>query len=644
MKRLNYTLFMLFLLGITVSFSSPTLVYGYQSGESTEELASGSDMNLYILSNQYEALLEQRINNRLSQYFPTSSFIVTVEITLLENTEAFELSTDNEDNRNDDSRLYTAVPQFLLPELGDPNPGSGNDIIAQLGIDLRNITVRINLDQEADFSNQDQAFLRFAIESIIKYDADRGDQILIQSRSFPEALSANGATTNSASSRANDLRLNSFADSLRAYSGFNTSDTGELIAITSSLENRINLLFLAMIVLIGAGVAFIVYGKNSGSNNSAAGSAIMVSSDMGNNFRDEISVSTNMVRNLNHTIKNEGLIEYSLSKDDSKEDRETESLRFLMKLTSERPADMARILEYWFSTDMHKTIQIILSVDIKILIMLRPYITESVYKELVSLMNEYFEMDDYEYKHSLEELAREVKGFEQPQSFIFKYQPVKDFNFIQLMKIKELKSLIELLDLTDTALVLSHCSRDIIQRLSDMIETQYLNEIIKQAYVVQKMPLSEYRNHSNKIFKEIHLNQQGDHLPDSLVTDVVSIIEGLNMEKQQDIIRYMKEEVDAYTQDIAQKVVTLDAIVDLTEEDLAKVIRPMKSDILALAIRGFGSGMQDQILALRPEREQALIKRIMSSEESSLKDIKQAQYQLLNQLRIVVRQSETVNA
>ena len=177
-----------------------------------------------------------------------------------------------------------------------------------------------------------------------------------------------------------------------------------------------------------------------------------------------------------------------------------------------------------------------------------------------------------------------------------------------------------------------------------MIETQYLNEIIKQAYVVQKMPLSEYRNHSNKIFKEIHLNQQGDHLPDSLVTDVVSIIEGLNMEKQQDIIRYMKEEVDAYTQDIAQKVVTLDAIVDLTEEDLAKVIRPMKSDILALAIRGFGSGMQDQILALRPEREQALIKRIMSSEESSLKDIKQAQYQLLNQLRIVVRQSETVNA
>ncbi len=644
MKRLNYTLFMLFLLGITVLFSSPTLVYGYQSGESTEELASGSDMNLYILSNQYEALLEQRINNRLSQYFPTSSFIVTVEITLLENTEAFELSTDNEDNRNDDSRLYTAVPQFLLPELGDPNPGSGNDIIAQLGIDLRNITVRINLDQEADFSNQDQAFLRFAIESIIKYDADRGDQILIQSRSFPEALSANGATTNSASSRANDLRLNSFADSLRAYSGFNTSDTGELIAITSSLENRINLLFLAMIVLIGAGVAFIVYGKNSGSNNSAAGSAIMVSSDMGNNFRDEISVSTNMVRNLNHTIKNEGLIEYSLSKDDSKEDRETESLRFLMKLTSERPADMARILEYWFSTDMHKTIQIILSVDIKILIMLRPYITESVYKELVSLMNEYFEMDDYEYKHSLEELAREVKGFEQPQSFIFKYQPVKDFNFIQLMKIKELKSLIELLDLTDTALVLSHCSRDIIQRLSDMIETQYLNEIIKQAYVVQKMPLSEYRNHSNKIFKEIHLNQQGDHLPDSLVTDVVSIIEGLNMEKQQDIIRYMKEEVDAYTQDIAQKVVTLDAIVDLTEEDLAKVIRPMKSDILALAIRGFGSGMQDQILALRPEREQALIKRIMSSEESSLKDIKQAQYQLLNQLRIVVRQSETVNA
>lgn len=644
MKRLNYTLFTLFLLGITVSFSLPRLVYGYQSGESTEELASGSDMNLYILSNQYEALLEQRINNRLSQYFPTSSFIVTVEITLLENTEAFGLSTDNEDNRNDDSRLYTAVPQFLLPELGDPNPGSGNDIIAQLGIDLRNITVRINLDQEADFSNQDQAFLRFAIESIIKYDADRGDQILIQSRSFPEALSANGATTNSASSRANDLRLNSFADSLRAYSGFNTSDTGELIAITSSLENRINLLFLAMIVLIGAGVAFIVYGKNSGSNNSAEGSAIMVSSDMGNNFRDEVSVSTNMVRNLNHTIKNEGLIEYSLSKDDSKEDRETESLRFLMKLTSERPADMARILEYWFSTDMHKTIQIILSVDIKILIMLRPYITESVYKELVSLMNEYFEMDDYEYKHSLEELAREVKGFEQPQSFIFKYQPVKDFNFIQLMKIEELKSLIELLDLTDTALVLSHCSRDIIQRLSDMIETQYLNEIIKQAYVVQKMPLSEYRNHSNKIFKEIHLNQQGDHLPDSLVTDVVSIIEGLNMEKQQDIIRYMKEEVDAYTQDIAQKVVTLDAIVDLTEEDLAKVIRPMKSDILALAIRGFGSGMQDRILALRPEREQVLIKRIMSSEESSLKDIKQAQYQLLNQLRIVVRQSETVNA
>ena len=415
------------------------------------------------------------------------------------------------------------------------------------------------------------------------------------------------------------------------------------MAVTSRLESRINLLFLAIVLMFGAGIAFVVYGKNSKGNETSVAPSVMLSTDNGNSYRDDINVTNDVVRNLNHTIKNEGLIEYSLSNNDSKEDRETESLRFLMKLTKERPADMARILEYWFSTDMHKTIQIILSVDIKILIMLRPYITDSVYKELVSLMNEYFEMDNYEYKHSLEDLAKEIKGFEQPQSFIFKYQPVKDFNFIQLMKLDELKTLIEVLDLTETALVLSHCSRDMIQRLSDIIETQYLNELIKQAYVVQKMPLSEYRNHSNKIFKEIHLNQQGDHMPDSLISDVVSIIEGLNLEKQQDIIRFMKKEVDAYAQDIAQKVVTLDVIVDLDNEELDKVIRPIKSEVLALAIRGFGSGMQNRIIALRPEREQIFIERIMHSGEASLKDIKKAQYQLLNQLRNVVRQSNTVN-
>lgn len=616
----------------------PTQLFAFQSNESSDGLES--NMGLYMLSSQYETLLEYRINERLTQYFPSSSFIVTVELNMFEDEESLS-NQINTDENNDDTRLYTAVPQFLLTELDEPNLTEGEDIVRSLGVYLTNIVVRTNLSQSYNFSIQDEAFIRFAIESIIKFNPERGDQILLQNRLFPQPIASAFKNVNPGNNEM-DQRMLSFADSLRAFSGFNSSGNGELMAMTAGLQNRINLLFIAIVLLFGGGIAYVVSFRSSKANDIAGGASYMINSGVRDGMIEDIAVSTNMVRNLSHTIKNEGLIEYAISQTDSKEDRELESLRFIMKLTSERPTDMARILEYWFGSDQNKTIQVILSVDIKIMIMLRPYITKEVYKELVGVMNTYYEKQDFEQMYTLEDLAREIKGFEQPNSFIFKYQPVKDFNFIQLMKLEELKELIELLELDDTALLMSHCSQEMVQRIGEMLETEYLNEVIKQTYQIQKIPLSEYRARSNYIFKEFHLNQNPDFVPDSLVSDVASIIEGLNIEKQQEIVRYLSTDEDSYTKGIIGKVITLDSILDLEDEEVMELISPIKLETLAYAIRSFGSELQKKIIGMRPDREQVFIENTMNSSQVSLKQIKTAQYELLDRLKKALRKKEEV--
>ena len=616
----------------------PTNLAAFQANEPSA--GSGSNMGLYMLSSQYEALLEYRIKERLTQYFPSSSFIVTVELNMFQDQESFSNEINNDEN-NDDTRLYTAVPQFLLTELDESNLSPGEDIVRSLGVYLTNIVVRTNLSQAYDFSNQDEAFIRFAIESIIKFNADRGDQILIQNRLFPQPIASG---TDKLITGDNDVsqRMTSFADSLRAFSGLSYSNSGELVAMTASLQNRINLLFIVIAVLFGGGLAYVISGRRTKDPVSISGPSYMVNSGIRDSIREDLSVSTNMVRNLNHTIKNEGLIEYAISQTDSKEDRELESLRFIMKLTSERPTDMARILEYWFGSEKSKTIQVILSVDVKIMIMLRPYITKEVYKELVAEMNTYYEKQDYEQPYTLEELAREIKSFEQPNSFIFKYQPVKDFNFIQLMKLEELKELIESLDLDDTALVMSHCSQDMIQRIGELLDTEYLNDVIKQTYHVQKIPLSEYRSRSNYIFKEIHLNQHPDFVPNSLINDVASIIEGLNLEKQQEIVRYLSADQDSYTKSIVEKVITLDAILDLEDDEIMDLIAPIKLETLAYSIKSFGSDVQKKIIGMRPEREQVFIENTMNNSQVSLKQIKMAQIELLDRLKQLLKRKMEV--
>lgn len=620
-------------LGFLLKISIGGVLLGFQTNESSINESSTDDISLYILSNQYESLLEQRINTRLSYYFPSSSFIVAVDINLLENNYTKGTGSVNPGQQPEDQSLWTAVPQFLLSEESTPDE-INNELAAALGINLNNILVQVNLDQNAGYTNQDQTFIRFAIENIIKYEEERGDQINIQSRLFPNALLADNPTTG-----LSNQRMFSLMDSIGASLNPNQLGNNQVAAMAESLENRINLLFLGFLFIFGVVVAlFFIRRKRDDQNAIGSNNPVVITGSNQSFFREDVTASNEIIRNLNHTIRNEGLIEYSLNKDDNKEDRETESLRFLMKLTSERPTDMARILEFWFNSDKEKTIQTILSIDLKILMMLSPYITKSVYKDIVGIMNDLMEQDHTDFKYSLEELAREIKAYEQPQSFIFKYQPVKDFNFIQLLKEKEITLLLAMLSLRDIALVFSHLSRDMLLKISAKMDTTLLNNVIKQMYIIQKITLSEYRRRAGQIFKEIHLNQEYDHLPDSLVTDVVSIIEGLEIDKQQEIIHGMKLDVDTNTAEIAQNVITLESIHDLDNVSLEKVIKPIKMDVLALAIKGFKEEFQERLLGFRPERERVYIKKILSSEQSSVAEIKVAQGVLLRELRKVVKE------
>lgn len=611
---------------------SGTILFGFQSSESISDVETNADISLYIISNQYEALLEQRINTRLSYYFPSSSFIVTSDINLFENS-----TPDNSLNTQlveepEDQGLWTAVPQFLLSQENGFDE-INSELVAQLGIYLNNIIVQINLDQNAGFSNQDQAFIRFAVENIIKYDESRGDQINIQSRSFPASI--NSINTPPISS---NQRMLALMDSLGSNFNNNPFGQDDLVTMAERLENRLNILFLVLLLAFAIGISLVIVRRSKYDQNVSMNTGELFVSN-GNQMytREDLSISNEIVRNLNHTIKNEGLVEYTINKDDKKEDREIESLRFLMKLTSERPTDMARILEYWFESDRDKTVQVIFSVDIKILMMMSPYITKTVYIEMVGSMDELMEEGPKNFKYSLEELAREVKGFEQAQSLIFKYQPVKDFNFVQLLKEKELVSLLSILSLRDIALVFSHLSQNVLLQVSSKMDATVLNGIIKEMYDIQKISLSEYRRRASYIFKEIHLNQQYNHLPDSMITDVVGIIEGLEIDKQREIIKNMKLDDNANTSKIAEQVVTLDFLQTLNKGDLARVIKPIKSDILAYAIKGFEEDLKQNILNIRPERERIYIEKIMSLEDISEDEINSAQRILLTELRKIAK-------
>ena len=85
-------------------------------------------------------------------------------------------------------------------------------------------------------------------------------------------------------------------------------------------------------------------------------------------------------------------------------------------------------------------------------------------------------------------------------------------------------------------------------------------------------------------------------------------------------------------------MITLESIHDLDNVSLEKLIKPIKMDVLALAIKGFNEEFQEHLLGFRPERERVYIKKILSSEKSSVAEIKVAQGILLIELRKVVKE------
>ena len=111
MYRLHTQVLSILSIALLFSISSAS---GFQSTEVSNPNRSANEMNVYLISSEYESLLEYRIDERLKQYFPTSRFITNVEVTFLQNTDAIERSSQTVEDEDDNSKLYTAVPNFLL--------------------------------------------------------------------------------------------------------------------------------------------------------------------------------------------------------------------------------------------------------------------------------------------------------------------------------------------------------------------------------------------------------------------------------------------------------------------------------------------------------------------------------------------------
>lgn len=308
-------------------------------------------------------------------------------------------------------------------------------------------------------------------------------------------------------------------------------------------------------------------------------------------------------------------------------------------LISAYPADMARYVEKRIASGEERAGRQIAAafhmIDHKMVRLLEPYMSRETIEELrKEISTADGQATDYS-DAAITSLITYLKSCERPDSYLFKIQPLKDFEFIRHVSPGFFGTLVSGLKDIHIALIAAHMPKDTTQQWLAEQDEGYIQRLMQVMPQVQEISYKEYALVAERLFDLHESQKESGAYPQQLVHEMVELIERMPVDRQQGMIRALSDDDNEYNRRILSQLVTLEDVLKLPADVISRVLENMEAETIAMACTSLTEEQRAIVLKSRTDREMSVITNLIRSkgETYSGKMVSEARLQIVREAR-----------
>ncbi len=597
---------------------------------------------------KYERYYEIILDNALSDYYREGTFIVDVKATLerILIPKGYEVIQPQEDIKIEN---LPGLP-FIPPNI-QKNRSSSQDSLKASGFDARFQLTRLNIKVLVDtsYSDEDVDFVEEAVILIANADEFRGDIISVSKKVFPrnnraiaqdikKPTAPNPAALLDRNNEISDIEEEQEEDNEREEvienSMFPLSPDTIIQTVVAEREKK---MFLGIdwnnpeqliFIIIALGILFLLALFMAISRKTKAKDEEQIMQDIG---------QTTPVLQNPQTINTEVKTPEPQTGPTVREMAKFEGDKtFIANMCISKPKIVADIISEWIENDeeqgVSKAVKSLISVDDKLLTILKPHISSNTFEMINFGINNFDAL-------TLEERISETENF---RSSITTYKASTDAEGSQ-------NSLFDFVDqLTDQQIL--HLMKDESEEMISILLAQVAGE--RAGVVLQKMDddkrisvllkMGKINNIPISVYKKVasHFSNKALEISDMKyvaadgVETILNTIETMPLSEQDAYVASIAEQDLELAKKIKKFFIGFDDLPKVKIELIKSALDEIPSETLILALRTAPAAVREKVLKSRTKRDQQLIlSEIEMPSEATNSEVEDAQKTILYAVR-----------
>ena len=597
---------------------------------------------------KYERYYEIILDNALSDYYREGTFIVDVKATLerILIPKGYEVIQPQQDIKIEN---LPGLP-FIPPNI-QKNRSSSQDSLKASGFDARFQLTRLNIKVLVDtsYSDEDVDFVEEAVILIANADEFRGDIISVSKKVFPrnnraiaqdikKPTAPNPAALLDRNNEISDIEEEQEEDNEREEvienSMFPLSPDTIIQTVVAEREKK---MFLGIdwnnpeqliFIIIALGILFLLALFMAISRKTKAKDEEQIMQDMGQ--------TTPVLQNpqiINTEVKTPEPQKGPTVREMAKFEGDK---TFIANMCISKPKIVADIISEWIENDeeqgVSKAVKSLISVDDKLLTILKPHISSNTFEMINFGINNFDAL-------TLEERISETENF---RSSITTYKASTDAEGSQ-------NSLFDFVDqLTDQQIL--HLMKDESEEMISILLAQVAGE--RAGVVLQKMDddkrisvllkMGKINNIPISVYKKVasHFSNKALEISDMKyvaadgVETILNTIETMPLSEQDAYVASIAEQDLELAKKIKKFFIGFDDLPKVKIELIKSALDEIPSETLILALRTAPAAVREKVLKSRTKRDQQLIlSEIEMPSEATNSEVEDAQKTILYAVR-----------
>lgn len=590
---LNQLAFLSFLFLILVGFLSSNPVYAQSETQDSFEL------KLTALEQQFD----NQVYSILSNYFDRRQFFVDVHVEARVVDETYR-TTQNQIVQGPTHNVIMPGLPYLPEENLQPQRQMGNEqtqtVVSEGTIQrLQILQLEVNIYADTSFSPQQIDFMRLLGGIGAKINENRGDIVNVYQVDMP------------------DIDLN---------------ESRQIIEVTprDTLLGSVRDYIPGFALMFLIGLTLLISKLTTGRNEPPT-----TLRQRREKFRNE----------LNYEPATETKAEPQKEEAEKLEKPEKVDFDFITRQFLMNSKEVALLFEYWMETNpdegAERAAKVVCTIDKHMVKALKSELRPEIYGAIADRVYNLEELSYEEKRQVASAFIQELKEDHSSQKTAKKHYQLDLFQFLDHVEDHQIAQLIAGEDKQSAALVVDYLSEEKSARMLRRFNKQQMADIMLGSSEISSLSYSDHKKISSRLFSKMMDILETEKEFQHGLDNVLSLLDKLPVGDQQKYIEQLKSTGSPVGELVDKHFITIDEIPNISQPLLKEALAPVSTETLLHALAGMNERLREHILAIRPKREQRLLRMELQTGDSiQSEETERAKSSIMNRLRKAVEKSK----